>query len=258
MRGRNGSGEPMRQVVLDTETTGLEVQRGHRIIEIGCVELAERRPTGRTFHAYLNPDRSIDEGARAVSGISDEFLSDKPRFAEIAEKLLDFVRGAEIIAHNAEFDVGFIDAELGLAGATLGRLTDHAVVLDTLSLAREKFPGQRNSLDALCRRFGIDNSHREWHGALLDAQLLAEVYVAMTAGQGLLGFGEETGEQVAQVAVSERLVTVRPRVLHALAAELAAHAARLDAIDAASKGACVWKRIEIVARPVEAELSAVD
>jgi len=156
----------MRQIVLDTETTGLEVQRGHRLIEIGCVELAERRPTGRTYHVYLNPERAIDEGARAVTGISDEFLRDKRRFAEIAAEFLAFVDGAEIIAHNAEFDVGFIDSELRLAGAELGRLTDRASVLDTLALAREKFPGQRNSLDALCRRLGIDNSHREWHGHL--------------------------------------------------------------------------------------------
>ena len=242
----------MRQIVLDTETTGLEVQRGHRLIEIGCIELAERRPTGNRFHVYLNPDRAIDEGARAVSGISDEFLTDKKRFAEVAAEFIEFVRGAEIIAHNAEFDVGFIDAELGIAGGAFGRLADHATVLDSLALAREKFPGQRNSLDALCRRLGIDNSHREWHGALLDAQLLAEVYLAMTAGQGLLGFGDEAAEQVARVAVSEVRITVRPRVLRALALELTAHVARLEAIDAASKGACVWKRIAIGVSPARA------
>jgi DNA polymerase-3 subunit epsilon len=233
----------MRQVVLDTETTGLEVLRGHRLIEIGCVELAERRPTGRTFHVYLNPDRAIDEGARAVTGISDDFLLDKPHFAEVVEQFLAFIDGAEIVAHNAEFDVSFIDAELGLAGAQHGRIADRATVLDTLALAREKFPGQRNSLDALCRRLGVDNSHRDWHGALLDAQLLAEVYLGMTAGQGLLGFGEEAAEQVARVVVSPVRITVRPRVLHAIAVELAAHAMRLDAIDAASRGACVWKRL---------------
>jgi DNA polymerase-3 subunit epsilon len=232
----------MRQVVLDTETTGLEVQRGHRLIEIGCIELAERRPTGNRFHVYLNPERAIDEGARAVTGISDEFLADKKRFAEVAREFLDFIRGAEIIAHNAEFDVGFIDAELGLAGG-LGRLADHASVLDSLALAREKFPGQRNSLDALCRRLGIDNSHRELHGALLDAQLLAEVYVAMTAGQGLLGFGEENAEQVTRVVATRVQITVRPRVLRALVDEIAAHVGRLEAIDKASKGACVWKRL---------------
>jgi DNA polymerase-3 subunit epsilon len=233
----------MRQVVLDTETTGLEVQRGHRLIEIGCIELAERRPTGNRFHVYLNPDRAIDEGARAVTGISDEFLADKKHFREVATEFLDFIRGAEIIAHNAEFDVGFIDAELGLAGGELGRLADHATVLDSLALAREKFPGQRNSLDALCRRLGIDNTHRELHGALLDAQLLAEVYLAMTAGQGLLGFGEETAEQVTRVASARVQITVRPRVLRALVDEVAAHVARLDAIDKESRGGCGWKRL---------------
>ena len=233
----------MRQVVLDTETTGLEVQRGHRLIEIGCIELAERRPTGRTFHFYFNPDRAIDEGARAVTGISDEFLADKKRFGEVAREFLDFIRGAEIIAHNAEFDVGFIDNELGLAG-DLGKLADHATVLDSLALAREKFPGQRNSLDALCRRLGVDNSHRELHGALLDAQLLAEVYLAMTAGQGLLGFGEETAEQVTRVVSTRVEITVRPRILRALVDEIAAHVARLEAIDKASRGACMWLRVE--------------
>jgi DNA polymerase III subunit epsilon len=246
----------MRQVVLDTETTGLEVQRGHRLIEIGCIELAERRPTGNRFHAYLNPDRAIDEGARAVTGISDEFLADKKRFAEIAEAFIEFVRGAEIIAHNAEFDVGFIDAELGIAGGTFGRLADHATVLDSLALAREKFPGQRNSLDALCRRLGVDNSHRELHGALLDAQLLAEVYLAMTAGQGLLGFGEET-EQVARVASARVSITVRPRVLRALVEEIAAHVARLETIDKTSKGACVWKRLAPPAVEPLAEVAAL-
>jgi DNA polymerase-3 subunit epsilon len=248
----------MRQIVLDTETTGLEVQRGHRLIEVGCVELAERRPTGRTFHVYLNPDRAIDEGARAVTGISDEFLLDKPRFGDIVAEFIDFIDNAEIIAHNAEFDVGFIDAELGLAGAGFGRLADHARVLDTLALAREKFPGQRNSLDALCRRLGVDNSHREWHGALLDAQLLAEVYLAMTAGQGLLGFGDEAAEQVARIAVSEVRITVRPRVLRAFAIELTAHAARLDAIDLASKGACVWKHVAVDVRQANVEVATVD
>jgi DNA polymerase-3 subunit epsilon len=233
----------MRQIVLDTETTGLEVQRGHRVIEIGCVELTERRPTGNRFHVYLNPDRAIDEGARAVTGISDDFLADKKRFAEVAAEFVDFIRGAEIIAHNAEFDVGFIDAELGIAGAGYGRLADHATVLDSLALAREKFPGQRNSLDALCRRFGVDNSHREWHGALLDAQLLAEVYLAMTAGQGLLGFGEEAADLAARTVARELQIIVRPRVVRAPAEDLVAHAARLQAIEKMSRGACLWLRL---------------
>lgn len=245
----------MRQIVLDTETTGLEVQRGHRLIEIGCVELSERRPTQNRFHVYLNPDRAIDEGARAVTGITDEFLLDKKRFREVARDFVEFIRGAEVIAHNAEFDVGFIDAELALAGAEFGRLADHVTVLDSLALAREKFPGQRNSLDALCRRLGIDNSHRELHGALLDAQLLAEVYLSMTAGQGMLGFGEEAGE-VARVASMTLQITVRPRVLRAIAEEVTLHLARLEAIDKASRGACVWKRLAVDARAPEAELSA--
>jgi len=245
----------LRQIVLDTETTGLEVQRGHRLIEIGCVELSERRTTQNRFHVYLNPDRAIDEGARAVTGISDEFLADKKRFREVAREFIEFIRGAEIIAHNAEFDVGFIDAELSMAGPEFGRLADHVTVLDSLALAREKFPGQRNSLDALCRRLGIDNSHRELHGALLDAQLLAEVYLSMTAGQGLLGFGEDTTGEVARVASMTLQITVRPRVLRAMADELAAHVARIEAIDKASRGACVWKRMAVEARALEPELS---
>src|SRR6185312_15071875 len=179
-----------RQIVLDTETTGLEAGRGHRIIEIGCVELIERRPTGRTFHRYLNPGRAIDPGAMAVHGIRDEFLLDKPRFAEVAQEWLEFIRGAELLIHNAAFDVGFLDVELSLAGH--GRVVDHARVVDTLALAREKYPGQKNTLDALCRRLDVDNTHRELHGALLDARLLAEVWLAMTAGQSALGFAQDT------------------------------------------------------------------
>lgn len=245
----------MRQVILDTETTGLEVQRGHRLIEIGCVELVQRRPTGRTFHYYLNPDRAIDEGARAVTGISDDFLLDKPRFRDIVAEFLEFVDGAEVIAHNAAFDVGFIDAELARAGGDGVRLTDRARVLDTLALAREKFPGQRNSLDALCKRLGVDNSHREMHGALLDANLLADVYLALTAGQGNLGFASESAQTDTRVAVASLRISVRPQVLRAIDAETAAHDARLDAIDRASKGACVWKQLlhaEAAARATDA------
>jgi DNA polymerase III subunit epsilon len=233
----------MRQIILDTETTGLEVQRGHRVIEIGCVEMVQRRRTGREFHAYLNPDRAIDEGARAVTGIDDEMLRDKPRFAEIVEEFLAFIEGAEIIAHNAAFDVGFLDAELVRAGVANPALAAHASVLDTLALAREKFPGQRNSLDALCRRLGVDNSHREMHGALLDANLLADVYLALTSGQGALGFDEAAAGAEA-VATIEICIRVRPRVLRALDAELMLHEARIAAIDKASRGACVWKRLE--------------
>lgn len=234
----------MRQIILDTETTGLEVQRGHRVIEIGCVELVQRRPTGRTFHHYLNPDRAIDEGARAVTGISDQFLLDKPRFAEIAAEFLAFIDGAEVIAHNAAFDVGFLDAELARTGLANARLSERVQVLDTLALAREKFPGQRNNLDALCKRLGVDNSHRGAHGALLDANLLADVYLALTAEQGHLGFENETEVAAAQVAVARLDIRIRPRVLRALDDEIALHAARLAAIDKASRGVCVWKCVE--------------
>ena len=175
----------MRQVVLDTETTGLSWERGNRVIEIGCIELVERRPTGQRFQRYLNPGRDLEPGAQEVTGLTLEFLSDKPLFAQVAAEFLDFIRGAELIIHNAEFDVGFLDYELGLLGTVYGRVRDHASVLDTLGLARERFPGQRNSLDALCRRLGVDNAHRKLHGALLDAELLADVYLAMTAGQSM-------------------------------------------------------------------------
>jgi DNA polymerase-3 subunit epsilon len=231
----------MRQVVLDTETTGLEPGKGHRVIEIGCVELLERRPSGRTFHVFLNPDRAVDEGARAVHGIGDEFLRDKPRFAEIAEEFLAFVQGAEIIAHNASFDVAFLDAELGLAGPGFRTLRDYSPVLDTLQVARQKYPGQQNSLNALCRRLGVDNRHRELHGALVDAYLLADVYLAMTAGQGDLGLAVKM-PQTSQPAVlaSQFITTASLRVVRADAGELEAHGRRLQAIQKASHGACVW------------------
>lgn len=230
----------MRQIILDTETTGLEVQRGHRLIEIGCIELVQRRPTGRTFHTYLNPDRAIDEGARAVTGIEDEFLLDKPRFADVAAEFLEFIDGAEIIAHNASFDVGFINAELARVGA--GTLAERVQVLDTLVLAREKFPGQRNSLDALCKRLGVDNSHRELHGALLDANLLADVYLALTAGQGQLGFASEAAATETQVTVAALQIRVRPRVVRADAVEIQAHEARLVVLDKKAGGQCLWRQ----------------
>ncbi|HET7358612.1 MAG TPA: DNA polymerase III subunit epsilon [Rhodanobacteraceae bacterium] len=241
----------MRQVVLDTETTGLEVHKGHRLIEIGAVELIERRPSGRTFHTYLNPGRTIDEGARQVTGIADEFLLDKPHFHQIADDLLAFIDGAELVIHNAAFDVGFIDAELARVGAHLGRVGDRASVLDTLAMARERYPGQRNSLDALCKRLGVDNTHRELHGGLLDAQLLADVYLAMTTGQGAFNLGFEAAGQAAVAAARVVALTRRPRVLRADAAELAGHEARLDALDQAVGGFSVWRRLqgEDVAEP---------
>ena len=237
----------MRQIVLDTETTGLECAKGHRIIEIGCIELRERRRTGERFHCYLNPGREIDRGALEVHGIDDAFLRDKPKFADVAQAMLDFIGDAELVIHNAGFDLGFLDHELALAGRA-ERLSRRNPVLDTLSMARERFPGQRNNLDALCRRFGVDASMREMHGALLDASLLAEVYLALTAGQGDLGFATEAPAS----AVVRREVDAAAfalRVVRASAAEVAAHQARLDAIERASRGACAWLRIESIALP---------
>ncbi|HET9819700.1 MAG TPA: DNA polymerase III subunit epsilon [Rhodanobacteraceae bacterium] len=236
-----------RKVVLDTETTGLEVERGHRVIEIGCVELVDRRPSGRTFQRYLNPERAIDPGAVAVHGITDEFLRDKPRFAEIAGDLVAFIDGAELLIHNAAFDAAFLDDELQRAGSVYGLLGDHVTIVDTLDLARKKYPGQKNTLDALCKRLGVDNSRREVHGALLDAHLLAEVWVAMTAGQTdlALGSGEpyaRNGAIAPQPAVAR--LAVRPRVLRASVEETAAHAARLDALDRASGQGSLWQRVD--------------
>lgn len=236
-----------RKVVLDTETTGLEVERGHRVIEIGCVELVDRRPSGRTFQRYLNPERPIDAGAVAVHGITDEFLRDKPKFAEIAGELVAFIDGAELLIHNAAFDTAFLDDELKRAGSVHGQLGDHVTILDTLDLARKKYPGQKNTLDALCKRLGVDNSRREVHGALLDAHLLAEVWVAMTAGQTdlALGGGESRARNGANAPVpATGRLAVRPRVLRASAEDAAAHAARLDALDRASGQGSLWRRVD--------------
>jgi DNA polymerase-3 subunit epsilon len=237
----------MRQVVLDTETTGLEVERGHRIIEIGCVELVNRRPTGRTFHHYLNPGREIDAGAREVHGITNEMLADKPRFADIGDALLEFLEGAELVIHNAAFDVAFIEQELALLGRATGtprkRLRDVCRVLDTLALARDLHPGQRCSLDALCKRYSIDNSHREYHGALLDARILADVYIAMTSGQNLLALDAAAGsalQDAAHLAPVERPSTPLV-VVEANEEELAAHEALLAAISKASGGKLIWQ-----------------
>ena len=187
----------MRSVVLDTETTGMPVTDGHRIIEIGCVELEGRRLTGRHFHVYLQPDREIDEGAIAVHGITNEFVKDKPRFREVADEFYEFIHGAQLIIHNAAFDIGFINNEFALLGQSeRAEVSDYCSVLDTLMMARERHPGQRNNLDALCKRYGVDNSGRDLHGALLDAEILADVYLAMTGGQtslSLAGHGAEAG-----------------------------------------------------------------
>jgi DNA polymerase III subunit epsilon len=235
----------MRQIVLDTETTGLEVRQGHRLIEIACVEMIERRPTGRHYQTYLNPDRAIDEGAREVTGIADEFLLDKPHFPDIVEEFLAFIDGAELIIHNATFDVGFLDAELARAGEHYGRIKDHCPVLDTLAMARERYPGQRNSLDALCKRLGVDNSARDLHGGLIDAQLLADVYLAMTSGQVVLDLGFEGGKETgARTVVTPLVLARRPRVLRADDEELGAHAKRLDALDKSAGGQSVWRKQE--------------
>ena len=230
----------MRQIVLDTETTGLEWKKDNRVVEIGCVELIERRLTGRTFHCYLNPDREFEAGAQEVTGLTLEFLADKPRFAEVADEFLEFVRDAELIIHNAAFDLGFLDAELALLGARYGRVGDCVTVLDSLELARQRYPGQRNSLDALCRRLGVDHSKRQLHGALLDAQLLAEAYLALTAGQGEIGFEAPVADLPEQTHVpgTANQHGTRPRV-RASAAEVAAHVARVDAIRAQS-GLSLW------------------
>jgi len=235
----------MRQIVLDTETTGLEVRQGHRLIEIACVEMIERRPTGRYYQTYLNPDRAIDEGARQVTGIEDEFLLDKPRFPDIVDEFLAFIDGAEVIIHNATFDVGFINSELARLGESFGRLEDRCSVLDTLMMARERYPGQRNSLDALCKRLGVDNSARDLHGGLIDAQLLADVYIAMTSGQVVLDLGfEGAQEQGAAVMLAPVQLDRRPRVLRADAGETAAHEKRLDSLDKSAGGTSVWRREE--------------
>ncbi len=236
----------MRQVVLDTETTGLSVGQGHRIIEIGCIELVNRRFTGREFHRFLNPEREIDEGAEAVHGISLADLETAPRFAEIADELLEFLGGAELVIHNASFDVGFLEYELELMQHPRPKVDLHATVLDTLELARELHPGQRNSLDALCKRYAIDASKRDVHGALIDSELLANVYLAMTGGQSSLLLDAETstgnnatGAQGGGLAgtVSSAAVVDLP-VIRANADELAAHEAMLEKIR--KSGACVW------------------
>jgi DNA polymerase III subunit epsilon len=235
----------MRQIVLDTETTGLEVRQGHRLVEIACVEMVERRLTGRHYQTYLNPDRAIDEGARQVTGIEDEFLLDKPRFAEVVEEFLAFIDGAELIIHNASFDIGFLDAELARLGDGAGRIGDRCSVLDTLAMARERYPGQRNNLDALCKRLGVDNSRRDLHGGLIDAQLLADVYLAMTSGQVAFDLGFEGATEQRDVVVTAPVVLhARPRVLRASVDELSQHEQWLDTLDKSSvDGQSVWRRL---------------
>jgi len=235
----------IRQVVLDTETTGLNPQEGHRIIEIGCVELVNRRLTQNRFHVYINPDRIIDQGAIEVHGITNEFLEDKPRFEDIFEDFIAFIRGAELIIHNAPFDVGFINHEFSLLNNGTGSVADYSEVFDTLTHARKKHPGQRNSLDALCKRYGIDNSHRDLHGALLDAEILADVFLVMTGGQfSLLDEDLAEQEKVGMSKVVSALSVDRPalKIIRCNEEELQAHQQRLEAIDKASGGACIWNQ----------------
>lgn len=231
-----------RIVVLDTETTGLNPQEGHRIIEIGCVELVKRRLTGKRFHVYVNPDRIIDDGAIAVHGITNQFLDKKPYFGQIVEDFIAFIRGAELVIHNAPFDVGFINHEFSQLQNKAGAVADFCEVFDTLAYARKKHPGQRNSLDALCKRYGIDNSHRDLHGALLDAEILADVFLLMTGGQSsLLDEGlSDTSESIANKNI-KRVSADRPAltVIRCNDEELMAHQQRIEAIEKAS-GACIW------------------
>ena len=240
----------MRQIVLDTETTGLEPAAGHRVIEIGCIELVDRKATGNRFHVYLNPEREIDAGAAEVHGLSTDFLADKPRFAAVAGDLLDFLKGAELVIHNAPFDVGFLNHELRLLGEDLGDIGQYCTVLDTLVLAKKKHPGQRNNLDALCKRYGIDNSHRELHGALLDAEILADVYLAMTGGQTLLALEPDPASpgSAAAAAGSGNSSRLRDRpklkVVHCDAEDEARHRERLKDIAKASAGHCLWDEPE--------------
>ncbi len=246
LKSREGKVEK-RQIVLDTETTGLEVSQGHKIIEIGCVELINRRVTGRHFHQYIHPEREIDEGAMEVHGITLEFLAGKPNFSQIAAEFVEFIDGAELIIHNAAFDVGFLDAELLVLGQNYKAVGHMCEVVDTLQMARHKHPGQRNNLDALCQRYEIDNSSRTLHGALLDAEILAEVYLAMTGGQASLGLSSDSrivGQTTSASAASDirRLSASRKPtpVIRANDEELARHDARITELEEGAGGA-LWR-----------------
>jgi DNA polymerase-3 subunit epsilon len=239
----------MRQVVLDTETTGLSVEEGHRLIEVGCIELVDRRLTGRSFHHYLNPEREIDAGAIEVHGITLEKLSHAPRFAEVAAELLAFLAGDELVIHNAAFDLGFLNAEFARCGLGHEPLERRCAVIDTLHLARQRHPGQRNSLDALCKRYQIDNSQRQLHGALLDAQILAEVYLAMTGGQVALTLDSLGARNGGRVGEPGDLMIRRPRdgdwvIISATEDERVLHERMLVELDQLSGGRCLWRQLE--------------
>ncbi len=237
----------MRQIILDTETTGLEPKQGHRIIEIGCIELINRRKTERNFHQYLNPERDIEDGAFNIHGLSNEFLSDKSRFADIAQEFIDFIRDGELIIHNAPFDVGFINAELKLLGKKWGKIEDYCTVFDTLLLAREKHPGQKNNLDALCKRYEVDNSQRDLHGALLDAKILLDVYLKMTGGQTDLTFHSVATSHGVK-GKSEQYINNKHKklvVIEPTENELAEHRMLLESIKDKNKGKCIWIETEL-------------
>jgi DNA polymerase-3 subunit epsilon len=250
----------MHQIILDTETTGLEPEQGHRIIEIGCIELQNRRKTGRTFHRYLRPDREVDWGALQVHGITNEFLAQQPRFADIVEELLEFISGAELIIHNAAFDIAFLDAELKRLPGPLRVVRNLCGVIDTLPMARQMHPGQRNSLDALCKRYSIDNSRRELHGALLDAQILSDVYLSMTGGQTALVLGET--ETRLHITFEPARAAARPvgglRVVRATEEELTAHERILTVIDKASGGKTLWNLVDGGRRTTDADRRTAD
>ncbi len=233
----------MRQIVLDTETTGLNARSGDRVIEIGCVEMFNRRLTGNNFHYYINPERDSEEGALAVHGLTTEFLSDKPKFAEIADELCAYIKDAEVIIHNAPFDTGFLDAEFArLNLPSFGKQV--AGVIDSLVEAKQLHPGKRNSLDALCDRYEISNAHRTLHGALLDAELLAEVYLAMTRGQNMLTMDHASNAQSGEGGTAEELIPIPDIIILAASPEeLAEHEASLDKLDKEAKGKCVWRAI---------------
>jgi DNA polymerase-3 subunit epsilon len=233
----------MRQVVLDTETTGLDPNKGHRIIEIGCVELIDRKRTGNELHQYLQPDRKIDAGAIEVHGITNEFLQDKPKFEDIVDDFLAYIKDSQLIIHNAPFDVGFINNELLLTGRDLGETKQYCEVVDSLVMARRMRPGQKNSLDALCRHFNIDNSQRDFHGALLDAELLAEVYLALTGGQSALFQESDSGQRSRAEKIIRKLDSKRPLlpIIQATAEERRLHEGWLDELDSKTDGKCVWR-----------------
>ncbi|CUS48687.1 MAG: DNA polymerase III epsilon subunit DnaQ [Idiomarinaceae bacterium HL-53] len=236
---------PKRQIILDTETTGINPQEGHRVIEIGCVEMIDRKLTGNHFHVYINPERVVDQGAIDVHGITNEFLEDKPVFAQIVDGFIDFIHGAELVIHNAPFDVGFLNHEFSLLSPSPGTIADFSTVFDTLTFARQKYPGQRASLDALCKRYDIDNSHRTLHGALLDAEILADVYLFLTGGQKKLGFQGNTQDSQNEASNEvEKLDLNRSnlKVLRASAEELESHQEYLAAL--AKNGECLWSSLE--------------